>query len=786
MTSQALATLLLAWSLGPGAPGWLHARADQSPSAATDTHVITGVVHDASGSVVAGASVVARGASGAERPAVSAADGSFSVTVNSSEDMLLIVRAPGFSEVRQTVRATSEQPRVEVVLTPATLSETVTVTAVRGEQRIGDVPASITIVDSDSVRQSAAIVADDVLRQVPTFSLFRRTSSLASHPTTQGVSLRGIGPSGVSRTLVLFDDIPFNDPFGGWVYWTRVPLENAERVEVVDGPSSSLYGNYAMGGVINIVSPPATRRQLDVRAQYGTHNTPKLDTTFADLWGRLGVVATVSALNTDGFPIVAEAERGRVDNNAAVEYGNGRVKLDYQASDRVRAFFRGGYFHENRDNGKASTIDGTEEANRTRWTSVSGGVRMSLPDQSELRASVFTDVENFRSNFLAVPPSTPPRNLGRMTLNQEVPVNAVGATALYSRAFGQHYVSAGTDWRWVDGDSNEDVLDPVTGTRVTLHRISGGTQRILGAYVQDLFQPMSRLTLTLSDRLDHWNNYDGHNLETAVVNGVPTNNIPSLPSRSDTVNSPRVAALYRINDTISVWSGVGWGFRAPTLNELYRQFRVGTTLTLANNELGPERLFGYEGGTTVTPGKYLTVRATLFANRLKDPVSNVTIATAGAAVTQQRQNLGQTRVRGIQTDAEYRIGGAWKVMGAYVFNRATVTENPNDPDLVGNYLPQVPKHRGSARLAYSDPAQGTVAVGVLFVGAQYDDDRNTISRRLPGYAVVDLALARNLQRNVELFFSVQNLLDKEYLVGTLPTTIGTPRLISGGVRLRFN
>jgi outer membrane receptor protein involved in Fe transport len=242
MTSQALATLLLAWSLGPGAPDWLPVRADQSRSAAANTHVITGVVHDASGSVVPGASVVVRAESGAERPAVSAADGSFSVTVNSSEDMLLIVRAPGFSEARQTVRATSEQSRVEIVLIPATLSETVTVHAVRGEQRIGDVPASITIVDGDSVRQSAAIVADDVLRQVPTFSLFRRTSSLASHPTTQGVSLRGIGPSGVSRTLVLFDDIPFNDPFGGWVYWTRVPLENTERVEIVDGPSSSSTG----------------------------------------------------------------------------------------------------------------------------------------------------------------------------------------------------------------------------------------------------------------------------------------------------------------------------------------------------------------------------------------------------------------------------------------------------------------------------------------------------------------------------------------------------------------
>jgi iron complex outermembrane recepter protein len=785
MTSAPLVTALLVWSLSPAAPGPRHAPVSQS-RAAPAPHVISGVVRDASGSVVAGASVVVRASSGAERPAVSAADGTFRVTVNSSEDMLLIVRAPGFAEARQTVRPASDQLRVDVVLVPATLSETVTVTAVRGEQRAGDVPASITVVDNESVRQSAAIVADDVLRQVPTFSLFRRTSSLASHPTTQGVSLRGIGPSGVSRTLVLFDDIPFNDPFGGWVYWTRVPLESTERIEIVDGPSSSLYGNYAMGGVINIVSTPATRRQLDLRAQYGNHRTPKIDGAFGDVWGRLAIVANVSALDTDGFPIVAEAERGRVDNNAAVEYGNASVKLDYQATDRVRAFFRGGYFHENRDNGKASTIDGTEEANRTRWTSASGGVRVSMPDASELRATAFTDVENFRSNFLAVPAATPPRSIGRMTLNQEVPVNAFGTTAQYSRAFGAHFITAGGDWRWVDGDSNEDGLDAATGSRVTLHRVSGGTQSILGAYAQDVFQPMSRLTVTLSDRLDSWKNYDGHNLETALVSGVPAKNIPSLPSRRDTVNSPRVAALYRVNQTVSGWAGLGWGFRAPTLNELYRQFRVGTTLTLANNALGPERLFGYEGGATLTPGRHLTLRATLFADTLKDPVSNVTIATAGAAVTQQRQNLGRTRVRGIQTDAEYRIGGDWKIMGAYVFDRATVTENPKDPTLVGNFLPQVPNHRGSVRLAYSHPARGTVAIGVLLVGAQFDDDRNTLSRRLPGYAVADLMLARNLQRNVELFFSVQNLLDRQYLVGTLPTTIGTPRLISGGVRLRFN
>ena len=154
---------------------------------------------------------------------------------------------------------------------------------------------------SDEIRNSPAVVADDVLRQIPTFSLFRRTSSLSSHPTTQGVSLRGIGPSGVSRTLVLVDGAPFNDPFGGWVYWTRVPLESLDRIEVVDGSSSSLCGNYAMGGVINIVTSRAARRTIELKPQYGNQNSRKLDYGLSDVWGKVGVVVDGGIFNTDAF-----------------------------------------------------------------------------------------------------------------------------------------------------------------------------------------------------------------------------------------------------------------------------------------------------------------------------------------------------------------------------------------------------------------------------------------------------------------------------------------------------
>ncbi len=751
----------------------------------SDDTPMSGTVHDLSGAVVAGATIVVRNGS-KDAQAASGPDGRFTVNAPASTEVVVVVHAPGFAELRQTVPAGAPRTNVNLVLSPASVQEAVTVTATRGERRNGDVPASISVLDREDIKQSPALVADDVLRQIPTFSLFRRTSSLASHPTSQGVSLRGIGPSGVSRTLVLVDGVPNNDPFGGWVYWSRVPLESADRIEVVDGSTSSLYGNYAMGGVINFITNPPAPKTLEVKAQYGSRNTPKVDFMGSHVWGKLGLTVDGNVFNTDGYYIVRENERGRVDNKAAAQFWNLNAKLDYDFNDRVHAFVRGGYFDENRDNGKASTIDGTEEANDTTWRTVSGGIRARTGNQGELQATVFSDFETFHSNFLAVPASTPPRNIGRMTLTQEVPTDNVGGMVQWSRAFGaKQYFSAGTDFRWVDGDSLENGLDAVTGTQVTLNRNSGGTQRILGFFVQDLIVPTPQLTVTLSARVDGWRNYNGHNLETSLI-GAPVNNVPSLPERSDTVASPRAAARYHLTDRLDVWGDIGWGFRAPTLNELYRQFRVGQVLTLANNNLGPERLVGGEAGVSFAASRTATVRATWFDNRIEDPVSNVTISQVGANVTQQRQNLGRTQVHGLQTDVEYRFGSDWKVAAAYVYDQAKVTENPTNVSLVGKWLPQVPEHRGSLRLAYSNPKFVNVSIAGQFVGAQFDDDQNTASRQLPNYVLVDILGSRSLNRNLELFAGVQNLFDAEYFVGTLPTTVGSPRLVTGGLRVRLH
>src|SRR5439155_21254462 len=121
-------------------------------------------------------------------------------------------------------------------------------------QQAGEAPASVTVITADDILHSPNVTLDDLLRQIPSFNLFRRSSSVVGHPTTQGVSLRGIGPSGASRALVLVDGVPINDPFGGWVYWSRMPMLGVDQIEVVRGGGSSVWGNYALGGVVNVIT----------------------------------------------------------------------------------------------------------------------------------------------------------------------------------------------------------------------------------------------------------------------------------------------------------------------------------------------------------------------------------------------------------------------------------------------------------------------------------------------------------------------------------------------------
>ena len=387
-------------------------------------------------------------------------------------------------------------------------------------------------------------------------------------------------------------------------------------------------------------------------------------------------------------------------------------------------------------------------------------------------------------------------------------------------------LTAGADWRWVEGESQESAYSAITGATVgadgvtlpalyTVQRLSGGSQQSRGAFVQDVITPVDKLTITLNARVDHWRNYNGHNLETTVATGLPTtNNKPSVPDRTDTVVSPRVATLYHLTDRVTVWGAMNSGFRSPTLTELYRQFSVGAITTRPNDQLGPERLKGGEVGLNIAPVRNLTARVTWFDNRVKDPISNVTMTSAqpnfaavcvglAAGNCVQKQNLGRTKIQGVETDVEYLLGTQWRVSAGYIYNQAKVTDGGDVATaLVGKYLPQVPQNRGSVQIAYNNPKIANVSFGVQFVGLQFNDDQNVqfipmstlaatgyptdITVGLPGYKTLDLVVSRDIGQRFQVFAGAQNMTNQVFFVQTNPSTVGAPRLVNAGVRVRFS
>ena len=736
--------------------------------------VLSGQITDQTDLAVGGVQIRLRGLSTAVvRVSRSGQDGGFSIQNLPPDSYQVRLNAPGFTEhVEVVALGENKTLNLNIRLRVALLPETIIVTPTRSEQRVGDLAASVSVLDEDEIRRSPALVLDDVLRQVPTFSLFRRTSSLAAHPTSQGVSLRGIGPSGVSRTLVLLDDMPFNDPFGGWVYWSRVPLLSVDQIEIVEGPNSNLYGNYAMGGVIHILTRRPERRTLAVEGRAGNRATAKLDFFASDVWGSWGLSLDGSLFHTDGYKIVAPGQRGSVDQEANAVHHNFNVKLDYTPSANFNFFVKGSYFGEDRNNGTPL------QENDTQYRFLGGGVRFRTPDNSEWQASFFSHFQTFGSSFSAVAAD---RNSERLALTQEVPTYGYGGFTQWSKSVTRsHLLSAGFDWRWVDGESQEIVFIRTPPVPVRLRDV-GGRQRAVGVFLQDSWTLLPDLQALLSARFDHWRNYDASQEELAVFSGQQTR--VDFPDKDNSRVSGRIGLSYQVTDSVSLWSAVGTGFRTPTLNELYRQFRVGNVVTLANFDLAPERLKGAEGGLNYALNDKLFWRVTGFWSRLKDPVSNVTQTVTPSLITRQRQNLGRTRTWGLQTELEYRPSRRWRFAGAYLLDDSTVQSFPANPALEGNRLAQVAKHKFTVQAAYMNPQAVDVALMGKLVGPQFDDDLNLF--RLGSYFVVDATLSRRLGEAAEAFLAVENLFNREYPVRSNPASIGTPLLIQGGIRFQI-
>jgi outer membrane receptor protein involved in Fe transport len=654
--------------------------------------------------------------------------------------------------------------------------EPVVVTPSRLEQQAGEAPASVTVITADDVRSAPYVALDDLLRQIPSFSLFRRSSSLVGHPTTQGVSLRGVGPSGASRALVLVDGIPINDPFGGWIPWSRVPLLSVEQIEVVRGGGSALWGNGALGGVINVITRRPTERSAIFESSFGNHDTKNFDLLLRETLGPWRFSLEGSYFDTAGYKIVLPQQRGAIDTPADSRHAVFNGRLEFAPSPDLTLFLSGTFFDEDRHNGTKLQINDTQSG------SIAGGGTLRTSDGSEWRATVFAQMQGFHSTFST---QAADRQSETLALDQHSPSTSVGTALSWNRRFGDHFVLAGVDARWVGGETNEGVFNNNVFLR---NRVAGGDQLFAGLYAQDVWTIAHWLELTGGVRGDYWRSYDGFRRDTPPPAGIPPRQ--SFAAVDYVIPSPRLAALVHVTSTTDLEAAGYQGFRVPTLNEQYRVFRVRNDVTVANAGLKPERMTGGELGVRQRFSP-VDVRVTGFWNEVTDQILNVTLARplpdcpAGTAC-RQRQNVELTRIRGVETEIEVRPVPRWRVVLSHVYTDAHVVDATRQPALQGKRLAQVPDHVVTLGVRWDNPTWVNVAANVRYVGRQFEDDLNTLP--LNPFTTVDLHLSRPLAKWADVFLSFENLLNETYAVQRTSdgiVTVGTPRLVRGGLRLTY-
>ncbi|GAC1479631.1 MAG: TonB-dependent receptor [Gemmatimonadaceae bacterium] len=634
----------------------------------------------------------------------------------------------------------------------------IVVSAARSSEMARAVAATVHVMSAADLRASPARTADDVVRQLPGLEQ-PRTSSTASGPE-QIVSIRGADEG---RTLVLLDNVPLNDPWGEWIQWNRAPRFQLDRVEVVEGGGSSLYGNYAMGGVIAMHSQPIVARGYQLLAAGGSRKLADFSAYGSDVAGRLGYSLSGEYGSGGGYTVLRPDQRGPLDQESGARRLNLRGRAEYMLGAGNSLFVDVNHFADDRTLGTPLT-----EPNQRSIDGAVLGADVATPGAGRLEARLYGQTQRYDSHSSVVNAT---RTSERPNVAQSIPSHDIGGSIQWSRRAGSRaHLAAGADFRQMVGRLDETVLAPdgsLAGTRT-----SGGSQWVGGAFLRGLVTPMDALRVEASVRIEGWRSYAGSRFESMP----PTTSFTAYDEKTNSAFAPRLGVRYEILPSLAVRGSLFEAFRAPTLSEQYRTFFSGPNVFLGNPTLTPEYLTGWDAGLDWQPAARLEMRATVFDNQYRDLDDFVFLRRGPNAggITLQRQNLGRARARGVEGEIALRATDELTVAASYNYDDARVAAT-------GAAVNRVPLQRATARLTWALPA---LAGNVIY---RYEGPNHALGgREMAPYAVVDLDLRREIARGIELFGSVQNLFDRQYTAnwaGPLES-IGLPRTVRVGIAAR--
>jgi outer membrane receptor protein involved in Fe transport len=660
--------------------------------------------------------------------------------------------------------------------------ETVTVNAARLPTSLADAAFSIVNVDSNTIQTLPRL--DRALETTPGVSLFRRGSSAGANPTTQGVSLRSIGPTAAGRALVTIDGVPQNDPFGNWVIWTSIPVDAIRQASIVRGAGAGPYGAGALTGVID----------LDERSKVDVGNFT-LGFEGSDLGRRQGT-ASGSATVADKVQLFAAGQTEQGDSWIPVREGRGAADTPLTLRDSsatgkavvdlgfAALTAEGGGYTEARDSGTlyAKSASNGDDAAIT---------LAAQPDATHLgwRLQTWVRQSNLANTSAAISNN---RNTATLSNNEyATPATGWGANAAVRKLADWGSIEVGADFRSTSGQESEYLT--YVGGLPTKKRVAGGDTQQVGGYVEGAWRSGPWLA-TGGVRVDQWQQTDGHRLETLLSTGAVTLN-PVIANKSGVLPTARGGVRYEIGQGFYARAAGYEGFRAPSLNELYRPFRVGNNVTEANENLKPEKLYGIEGAVGRDLGP-VTWSVTGFLNQLRDPISNVTLGRGPGTFPRagvvpagglfiQRQNVEAINATGVEGEARYKPIEMVTLELAGAYTDATVDGGAIAPQLTGKRPAQTPRLTATAAVEWTVVRDVVFNANVRYEDIRYADDQNTLV--LPPGALVSLRLDWQATANWGLFLGVDNLTDTALATDQTADHIRVydePRVFRFGFRIR--
>ncbi len=663
------------------------------------------------------------------------------------------------------------------------------VSALRSPTSVGEVPVNVTTVTREELRLSAAQTLQDVLQEVPGLNFRFPFQAGVAHPSWQAVTLRGLGGTAASRTLVLVDGVPLNDPYFGWVRWSQVPVEVIERIEIVRGGATVSWGSQSLAGVVHVITRSGGAGGFSAGLQGGSQSTFRGDAmaSFGD--DRVGGYVAGEFFDSDGYIVTEPGLRGPVDIPSASSHGALRAKVEFQAGDRLRIHAQGNYFDQDKDNATPLRNNTTEAGFGQVGATLTGN------DGSALTFNTYMQSQSYVNSFSSVDGA---RGSEQPSISQDVPSSGIGANVVWQKpGLGAHDLTLGADLLSATGDASENYL--FNDGAFARQRETGGDQRLYGFFVQDRIQAGDRWQLYGGLRLDLWRNSSGfrHIFEIADRNVLTDN---TFEDRSGTQLSHNLGFMHEASDAVAIRGSFYSGLRVPTLNELYKPFRAaGNVVNESNEALDPERVLGAELGLDLQPDPSMLIRLTGFWARVSDAITDVTIQeaetsgviqpcgfVAAGGVCRRRDNVGTLRSIGLETEVEVRPSGAWLLALNHQYNPTEVTEAPGRPDLIGNEVQGSPTHRAMLRVGHTDPSTLEVVATGRYLGARFDNDLNT--GEIAASFLLDIRLRRQLTSRLSAFASVQNIFDTVAEMSHDANgfiRVAAPRTLVGGLRVRL-